>query len=40
MHTLWARTAEYASIAVGRDRPILVKFEFVPAVPGGPDAET
>ena len=28
MPTLWAQTAEYDSISVGDDLPILVKFEF------------
>ncbi len=38
MPTLWAQTAEYASISVGDDLPILVKFEFRPPVPDGADA--
>jgi hypothetical protein len=35
MPTLWARTAEYDSISVGDDLPILVKFEFRPPVAEG-----
>ena len=38
MATLWARTAEYDSISVGDDLPILVKFEFRPPVPDGAEA--
>ena len=38
MPTLWAQTANYASISVGDDLPILVKFEFRPPVPDGADA--
>ncbi|MCH7738357.1 MAG: hypothetical protein IH872_13280 [Chloroflexi bacterium] len=35
MPTLWAQTAEYSSISVGDDLPILVKFEFRPPVQEG-----
>ena len=38
MPTLWAQTAEYGSISVGDDLPIVVKFEFRPPVKDG--AET
>ena len=38
MPTLWAQTAEYASISVGDDLPILVKFEFRPPVQDGAEA--
>ena len=38
MPTLWAQTADYASISVGDDLPILVKFEFRPPVKEGADA--
>ncbi len=38
MPTLWAQTAEYASIAVGDNLPILVKFEFRPPVQDGAEA--
>ena len=37
MPTLWAQTTEYASISVGDDLPILVKFEFRPLVQDGVD---
>ena len=37
MPTLWAQTADYASISVGDDLPILVKFEFRPPVQDGVD---
>jgi hypothetical protein len=35
MPTLWAQTADYASISAGDDLPILVKFEFRPPVQEG-----
>ncbi len=35
MPTLWAQTAEYDSISVGDDLPILVKFEFRPPAKDG-----
>ena len=38
MPTLWAQTAEYGSISVGDDLPILVKFEFRPPVRDGAEA--
>ena len=38
MPTLWAKTAEYGSISVGDDLPILVKFEFRPPVRDGAEA--
>ena len=38
MPTLWAQTADYASISVGDDLPILVKFEFRPPVQDGEEA--
>ena len=38
MPTLWARTADYGSISVGDDLPIMVKFEFRPPVPDGAKA--
>jgi hypothetical protein len=38
MPTLWAQTAEYASISVGDDLPILVKFEFRLPVQDGAEA--
>ena len=38
MPTLWAQTAEYDSISVGDDLPIMVKFEFRPPVPDGSEA--
>ena len=38
MPTLWAQTAEFASISVGDDLPILVKFDFRPPVQPGTDA--
>jgi hypothetical protein len=38
MPTLWAQTADYATISVGDDLPILVKFEFRPPVKDGADA--
>ena len=38
MATLWAQTAEYGSISVGDDLPILVKFEFRPPVKEGVEA--
>lgn len=38
MPTLWAQTAEYESISVGDDLPILVKFEFRPPVKEGVEA--
>ena len=38
MPTLWAQTAEYGSISVGDDLPILVKFEFRPPAQGGVEA--
>ena len=38
MPTLWAQTAEYATISVGDDLPILVKFEFRPPVQDGAEA--
>ncbi len=38
MPTLWAHTAEYTSISVGDDLPILVKFEFRPPIEDGVDA--
>ena len=38
MPTLWAQTAEYDSISLGDDLPIVVKFEFRPPVPDGSDA--
>ena len=38
MATLWAQTAEYDSISVGDDLPILVKFEFRPPVKDGVEA--
>ena len=38
MPPLWAQTAEYASIAVGDNLPILVKFEFRPPVQDGAEA--
>lgn len=38
MPTLWAQTAEYASISVGDDLPILVKFEFRLPVKDGAEA--
>ena len=38
MPTLWAQTAEFSSISVGDDLPILVKFEFRPPVPDGAEA--
>ena len=38
MPTLWAQTADFASIAVGDDLPILVKFEFRPPVKDGAEA--
>ncbi len=40
MPTLWARTAEYGSISVGDDLPILVKFEFRPPVQDGAETPT
>ena len=40
MPTLWAQTAEYGSISVGDDLPILVKFEFRPPVQEGVEAPT
>ena len=42
MPTLWAQTAQYASISVGDDLPILVKFEFRMPVQDGaePPKET
>lgn len=38
MPTLWAQTAEFASISVGDDLPIVVKFEFRPPAQDGIDA--
>lgn len=38
MPTLWAQTAEYGSISVGDDLPILVKFEFRPPAQKGVEA--
>ena len=38
MPTLWAKTAEYGSISVGDDLPILLKFEFRPPVRDGAEA--
>lgn len=38
MPTLWAQTAEYGSISVGDDLPIVVKFEFRPPVKDGAEA--
>jgi hypothetical protein len=38
MPTLWAQTTEFASISVGDDLPILVKFDFRPPVQPGTDA--
>jgi hypothetical protein len=38
MPTLWAQTADYASISVGDDLPILVKFEFRMPVQDGAEA--
>ena len=38
MPTLWAQTAEYDSISVGDDLPILVKFEFRPPQQEGVEA--
>ena len=38
MATLWAQTAEYDSISVGDDLPILVKFEFRPPAQEGAKA--
>ena len=38
MATLWAQTAEYDSISVGDDLPILVKFEFRPPTQEGIEA--
>lgn len=35
MPTLWAKTAKFASISVGDDLPILVKFDFRPPVQEG-----
>ena len=40
MATLWAQTAEYGSISVGDDLPILVKFEFRPPVQDGVEDHT
>ena len=38
MATLWAQTAEYDSISVGDDLPIVVKFEFRPPAQEGVEA--
>ena len=38
MPTLWARTAEYGTISVGDDLPIVVKFEFRPPAQDGVEA--
>ena len=38
MPTLWAQTAEYGSISVGDDLPILVKFDFRPPAQAGVEA--
>ena len=38
MPTLWAQTAEYGTISVGDDLPIVVKFEFRPPAQDGGDA--
>ena len=38
MATLWAQTAEFDSISVGDDLPILVKFEFRPPAQDGVEA--
>ncbi len=35
MPTLWAQTAEYGTISVGDDLPIVVKFEFRPPAQDG-----
>ena len=42
MPTLWAQTAQFTSILVGDDLPILVKFDFRPAAQDGvvPPEET
>ncbi len=38
MPTLWAQTAEYGTISVGDDLPIVVKFEFRPPAQDGGEA--
>lgn len=38
MPTLWAQTTEFASISIGDDLPILVKFDFRPPVQPGTEA--
>jgi hypothetical protein len=38
MPTLWGQTVEFASISVGDDLPILVKFDFRPPVQPGTEA--
>jgi len=38
MPTLWAQTTEFASISIGDDLPILVKFDFRPPVQLGSEA--